>query len=443
MTGLISLHDIKLESSNGYSRLLFYYDIDGVRDQIYFEVESKYGEYLCYERADAFIICTLPYAMMYGFNIVSNALVTEELLYNLNMYLVPTIIKYNSELFNPNIDAPTISTTISNNGSIGISFSAGVDSFYTVLKHIQSGYYKDIPVYLFSNDISGLLGSYEDKDRQKHFNNMIDVSRELGLSLVIARSNIISKFQNRKNHFLAHDAISSFGFYCLQKLWSIHLYSSEGVPLNICNIDCTFKIRKGKHHDDHFFLNYFSTKNLRIYSFGIDTTRQYKIEFIADFPIVQKHLSVCLNSSISDNTCPKCRRTILALDAAGKLDKFGTIFDLKYYKNNKQEYYQYMFDRVVVNKDPYFKEILIKIKDQIPKEKYENYLSIASDKLQQKSYHKPEIIPFSVKYKRKFIRIIIKVLVDKTRYKKLKNNPNAFFNDSKSNFIKFLEKFYK
>lgn len=106
MTGIISLEELKVEKSDGCSRLLFDYAIDGEAEQIYFEVEEKYGKYLCYELADPFIIAFLPYAMLRDFNIKSKLPATEDLLYNLNMYLIPTLARYNRELFRPKIDAP-------------------------------------------------------------------------------------------------------------------------------------------------------------------------------------------------------------------------------------------------------------------------------------------------------------------------------------------------
>ena len=41
------------------------------------------------------------------------------------------------------------------------------------------------------------------------------------------------------------------------------------------------------------------------------------------------------------------------------------------------------------------------------------------------------------------IKVLIKFIVDKNRYKKLNRDSNLFFNDSKSKFIKFLGKYYK
>ena len=45
--------------------------------------------------------------------------------------------------------------------------------------------------------------------------------------------------------------------------------------------------------------------------------------------------------------------------------------------------------------------------------------------------------------RRKYIKLIIRLLVDHKKYKKLKENPDKFFFDSKSSFIRFLGKYYE
>ena len=42
----------------------------------------------------------------------------------------------------------------------------------------------------------------------------------------------------------------------------------------------------------------------------------------------------------------------------------------------------------------------------------------------------------------KILRRFIKLIVDKRRYKKLKTDPERFFADSKSKFIRFLQRYY-
>ena len=313
------------------------------------------------------------------------------------------------------------------------------------MKHIQSGQMKDIPWYLFSNDISGVANFSPDK-KVKHFEKVLEFANELSLPLVSARSNVSPTVTKKMDVSSAEPFMSVFGMYCLRKLWSMCLFSSIGLPFNLTNVDFAFKSKKPFHlreerKPENFFLQYLSTPGLRIYSAGLEATRNERLDYISDFPVVQKYLSVCLASTVNCNKCSKCRRTLLALDALGKLDKFGSVFDIEYYKANRPEYYQYMFDRAVAN-DKFYQEILDRLTEQIPKDEYDKYLKAAKDKLKPKPkiQHVPET--FSLKYKRKMIRAVIKGLVDNKRYKKLKKSPNKFFGDSKSKFIRFLGRYY-
>lgn len=44
--------------------------------------------------------------------------------------------------------------------------------------------------------------------------------------------------------------------------------------------------------------------------------------------------------------------------------------------------------------------------------------------------------------RRKLIRLVIRLLVDGKKYKKLKRDPGRFFTDSKNSFIRFLGRYY-
>ena len=52
-------------------------------------------------------------------------------------------------------------------------------------------------------------------------------------------------------------------------------------------------------------------------------------------------------------------------------------------------------------------------------------------------------IVYRYKTRRRFIRIIVKLLVNKQRYKKFKRDPGRFFGDSKSRVIKYLGRLYR
>ena len=76
---------------------------------------------------------------------------------------------------------------------------------------------------------------------------------------------------------------------------------------------------------------------------------------LADNAQAQHHLYVCWKELIANNNpdseiarikdnyrncthCDKCHRTLLALDILGKTEKFGDIFDLKYWNSFRDKY---------------------------------------------------------------------------------------------------------
>lgn len=76
--------------------------------EIWFEVGEEYGEYLCADRADAFLIGLLSVAMREGEDIVCEAPVTEMLLYNIQNYLLPCVTEHAHKLYRPMITAATV-----------------------------------------------------------------------------------------------------------------------------------------------------------------------------------------------------------------------------------------------------------------------------------------------------------------------------------------------
>ena len=72
--------------------------IDDFSDTICFWVDKEYGEYLCYERADAYVIAVLNYAMRNHHDIKCDAPLSEELYYNIDKYLIDALVRYNPSL---------------------------------------------------------------------------------------------------------------------------------------------------------------------------------------------------------------------------------------------------------------------------------------------------------------------------------------------------------
>ena len=79
------------------------------------------------------------------------------------------------------------------------------------------------------------------------------------------------------------------------------------------------------------------TENLELIIDGCQYRRTQKTENIADWEIAQKYLNVCINTIDGSNCskCSKCMRTLIPLEAMGKLEKFTGVFDLGTYRKHK------------------------------------------------------------------------------------------------------------
>lgn len=323
-----------------HSRLSCDILVDNQVRNIWFEVEKEYEQYLCYERADAFLIGLLSWAMRLNHDIECVTSVNEELLYNIRSYLIPSLTKYGKKLYNIKIIAPTTNDILPSAGSIGTGCSCGIDSFHAILSNINSQYSNCRLTHVCLNNV-GSFGSndttFSNTSEDGLYESRIEKARkiadDLGLKVIITNSNFADIFI--QNHLLTNTYSSIFSVYVLQKLWKTYFYASAGLDFsgfNLKNNDL-----KDSSYNDLLLLNCFSNRNLRIYSEGGALTRLEKTNEIADYKIVQNNIHVC-NSINNCGKCKKCIRTMNTLYALGKLDLFANTFDIEYYKKHKDYY---------------------------------------------------------------------------------------------------------
>ena len=91
---------------------------------------------------------------------------------------------------------------------------------------------------------------------------------------------------------------------------------------------------------DPYAIPLMESRGLKLVSDGCQYTRSEKTELITDWEIAQKFLYVCSGkkSVINCCECTKCRRTLLPLDAMGKLDKFSAVFDIDKYRKHEKDF---------------------------------------------------------------------------------------------------------
>jgi len=345
---MIIIQKPKLIQINGKSRLIADLDIGGQQQSIWYEVPAEYEKYLCCERSDAFLVGVVAYAMYRKHDIKCVAPVTEELLYNLNQHLIPSICKSNPARrpYRPQIFAKAASKEIANCGGVGTGLSCGVDSFHSVLNHWNTPPGQAGPrlTHLLINsvgsfDIQGYKDYGKDKIKTETYERARKVAAELNLPLIETDSNIYNVIGSFHLPFF-----TAFAVMAMKKLWGVYL---QGSDYDYANFDM-----EGKEEQyDLLNMTCFSTRALRFYVEGGAVDRAQKTVAIADFPLVHKHLHVCWKSAKNCGVCSKCRRTMLTLDLLGKLDRFENVFPIVNYKNNIDEYLIWFATNIVEKQD--------------------------------------------------------------------------------------------
>ena len=315
--------------------------VDDEKRTVWFEVDDMYGKYLCTERADAYVIGLLNWAMRENHDICSEIPVTEELLYNINTILIPSLYNSGKALHNIKIQA-SAAPTIMEGKEIGTGCSCGIDTFSAIYNHLNTEYKSLDLTFLCINNVGAFNASYskygENKVKEERYKEAEKAAAEVGLPLIKTDSNFAQAFP--MNHYLTHTYSSCFAVYMLQKMWKVYYYASSGYDYSkfkIVNNDL-----RACGHYDLLSLQCFSTAGLRIYSEGGEKNRIDKIADIINFKPARKHLHVCTAKPYNCGTCTKCRRTLVALDLLECLDDFTEVFNVEEYRRNKKKYYSWL-----------------------------------------------------------------------------------------------------
>ncbi len=369
--------------------------------KLWFSFPLKYMEYICVERGDAFLIAILYYAMINGYDLILEKPVSNKLLFQLTTYYIPTLLDITSFFHLINITAETDNTKIQNHKAVGTALSCGVDSFYTVLKSLESKFddyklthilFTSIPAFTYAEDLKEfwLKSSYHKVEK---------VSAELGLDFIPCDTNLILEFAiepftTKSGVLVSNEGLASLPYcsfaFALQKLFQVYYLGSAGYKLNEADLDAS-------PYDvlwhDFFSMPLISTENLQFYSSGVEASRIEKVKFIADYPIVQKYLLGCAMPVVDNcGKCEKCIRTMSELYAVGKLELFSNIYPVKKYKSHMG------YNMAVVRahkKKPFNRDILIMMRkkgNRIPISSYPISLILKWEEWLRKKLHNVQIL---------------------------------------------------
>ena len=383
---MIKISSPHIEEKNGWAYMISHVldTVQNIDEDIYYSVKQEYGKYLAYEVSDAFVVgCLLP-AALYGEDIVVEGVMSEKLHYNLShtiSYLLANIFKKEKIKIHVN------NLTCKSYGAAGVGCgcSLGVDSFSAMLQHIENvssdkrytnrlmnKSYAISHLTYFNVGAMGYMDLAKAKESyEKDLKMVQEFAKEVDLPVLCLESNFSILYKDFD--FDASGDIRNFSaVLALQKLFGKYLYGS-GYPVT------NFKFDKNQTGYYEFLLApLISTESTEIVIADPDMTRIEKTKFIADNHLAQKYLYVCWKELIANrwpngeiarikddhlncSRCDKCKRTLLAIDLLGKLDKFEAIFDIPYWKKVKDSY----IAKVISNKDDnaFYKDLVFLMKE--------------------------------------------------------------------------------
>jgi hypothetical protein len=196
-------------------------------------------------------------------------------------------------------------------GRVGVFFSGGVDSFYTLFRHQH-----EITDLI---NIHGFDITLDDHERRKAVSDMCRaVADRLGKGLVEVETNsksMIIQYGEWGMHTFGA-TLACIGHSLSSEFRKIYIASS-GV-----HQDALYP--KGSHPDTDPLLG---CRELMFIHDGSETDRPHKAEAICEHDIAMDHLRVCWESvegTYNCGTCEKCLRTMIVFYAIGKLGRCRT-----------------------------------------------------------------------------------------------------------------------
>ena len=353
---MIEIRRLSVSSDNGKSRLSADVVQDGEVHPLWFEVDDRYGKYLCAERSDAFVIGLLHYAMRKGHDIASDVPMTRRLYEQLTDQFIPAFSKANG--IRKIVITVPLAEEVEHPDSeyrAGGGVSCGVDSLHVFAMH------KDITHGCIWN-MHGVTSVNETPETRalgwRNLKRLAEAfTKYVGCDLVTGNTN----YDRGCLPELRFDGSVTFGnlfcVYAMQKFWSRYYIAST---YDVDEFNIAAGIDADPAHYEFLLLSQVSLRDITFRLDGAACNRCEKVRDLLDYEPSKKFLTVCW--SITENHencthhCPKCMRTVLDIAAWDALDEYKARFDVDSWHEH-QEWFIAELYRGLLQGDPFAKEI--------------------------------------------------------------------------------------
>lgn len=346
----IRAHDFRKLEQNGSVRICCRLDTDLFPEELWFDIKSDEVGPLAVEEPNWAAIALILPAMMSGCDLVIEADISPRLLHALNGDLQGLLLAYDSRLKRVKVEAGAAPLPASIGNGVAAGFSAGIDSFATLLAYSDAKTPKPLRLTHLTVHNVGALGNTPrtSLDRSDAYDKACarttSAANDYGLGTMFVSSNMEDVFDSCRPSLRSfehsHSIRNAVCAHIFHDYLGYFLYSSA-VPY--CEIGLsTIKrgAKRGMATIDPILLPLLSTERLTILSAGAEMSRGEKSALVAKSELARDMLDVCsptrrrVKGDLTYNCsrCKKCVRTIATLEAIGQLEDFDRVFQVDLYK---------------------------------------------------------------------------------------------------------------
>jgi hypothetical protein len=312
MNGVRLLNASRTETPEG-TRIDYRFDLAGVTHEVWFRISSAAAN----AAVETFVAFTLLPAMTESADLVLDSSMSERMLHNLGT-IEGIFTCWQPETFRRvTIHAPSTRALTPMGNEVACFFSAGVDSFYTLLKHCD-----EITTLLL---VHGFDISLENEAMSAKVSATVrDVATRLNKKVIEIYTNVRAFSSSRLGWHMYHgSALAAVG------LMLAPLFSKVYVSATHTYSDL---LPWGSHP---LVDPLWSSEQVRFVHDGCEATRVEKVAAISKSDIAMSTLRVCWRNPAGEyncGRCDKCLRTMVNLHLAAALGRCTTLpgaLDLK------------------------------------------------------------------------------------------------------------------
>lgn len=343
---MIDISNLRIEENNEWTRLVADISSDFGRtdheDTMWIAVQNENAWMLTKDVYNAFLMFPVYMSMYYKSDLHLHGKVSKKLYKNVAIYLQSILKQFSPDLRPINIIVDGFGEADGNHNIIGTGLSGGVDCLSTIFTHYQLENDEEDKINGLFMLNCGWHGAYDDPGTKALFfercREMEKIAVELGIPLYQVDSNLhafLKGLGDRCSYFMIYSCV-----FALEKAISRYFIASSLSYQEILKWNNKSKDKDFSEYADPYALPLLRSENLELVSDGCQYTRSQKTELISDWNIAQKYLNVCCKNESAGNCgiCHKCLRTIIPLDAMGKLDSFSSVFNIEEYQKNAYKY---------------------------------------------------------------------------------------------------------